>query len=66
MKNFQNADWVRARQLIPNSAESSLDQKAEIKCRKLKLNCKIKSILFSVTSKGISNVVYILFIYNSP
>ena len=40
MQKFQHAHWLRARLLIPNSAESwiFLVQKVEIECRKLKWN----------------------------
>ena len=41
MQKFQRADWLRARQLIPNGAESwNWVQKVEIEGRKLKLNLR--------------------------
>ena len=42
MKKFLHADWLRACQLIPNSAntwrKTKLVQKVEIECKNLKLN----------------------------
>ena len=39
MQTFQQAHWLRARQLIPNSAEVKIEcKKYEIECRNLKLN----------------------------
>ena len=40
MKNFRHADWLRARQLIPNSRAESLPFAQ--KTRKFRMECKWK------------------------